>query len=307
MIERNRVTVVATAVLTIGLALSVVTLHQIDRIREGATLQEVVYIPSAQTVRHLSLGYNGLLADIYWTRAVQYFGSHHHAKSMDYQILKPLLETTTTLDPHLIPAYEFGSIFLAQNPPEGAGDPNAAAELVKKGIRENPEAWRLWYHLGFIQWQELRNPALASESFLQGSKVPGAMPWMKVMAAALAQNAGNSETARYLWTNIYQSTEDKMIRQNAIKRLAALKSDEEVQMLQNLIDQYQQQQGHYPSSFQELISVGWIRRVPLDPLGYPYQIHNGRVVLARPSELPFITKGLPEGSQASDMPRTPSN
>jgi len=305
--QRNRVTFVASAVLVVGTALSIVTLHKIDEVREGSALREVLWIPSAQTVKRMSLGYDGLLADIYWTRAVQYFGGHHHAHSTDYQLLKPLLETTTTLDPHLIPAYEFGSIFLAQNPPEGAGDPTAAADLVKKGIRENPEAWRLWYHLGFIQWQELRNPSLASQSFLEGSKVPGALPWMRVMAAALAQNAGNAETARYLWMNIYQSTEDKMIRENALKRLAALKSDEVVQKLQNLIDQYQQQQGHYPSSFQELISVGWIRRVPLDPLGYPYQIQNGRVVVARPAELPFITKGLPEGSQASNMPRNPSN
>ena len=26
----------------------------------------------------MSLGYDGLLADIYWTRAVQYFGGKHH-------------------------------------------------------------------------------------------------------------------------------------------------------------------------------------------------------------------------------------
>ncbi len=45
---------------------------------------------------------------------------------------------TTTLDPKLLPAYEFGSVFLAQKPPEGAGDPAAAARLVEKGIRENP-------------------------------------------------------------------------------------------------------------------------------------------------------------------------
>lgn len=303
----NRVAIVAGSTLVACLALSIVTLHKIDQVRADATLQEVLYIPSAKTVKRMSLGYDGLLADIYWTRAVQYFGGHHHARSKQYMLLQPLLDTTTTLDPHLLPAYEFGSIFLAQNPPEGAGDPKAAAELVRRGIQQNPEAWRLWYHLGFIQWQELHDPAAASESFLEGSKVPGAYPWMKVMAAALAQHSGNVETARYLWTNIYQSTEDKLIRQNAIKRLMALKSDEQVAFLQNFIDQYREQMGHYPTSFQELTSAGWIRRIPVDPLGYPYEIKNGRVVVASPNELPFITKGLPEGQQASDMPKMPSN
>lgn len=301
MIERSRVTIVAGTVLLICLALSIATLRKIDALRSGATLQEVLYIPSAETVKRMSLGYDGLLADIYWTRVVQYFGGHHHAGAKEYLLLKPLLEITTRLDPHLIPAYEFGSIFLAQKPPEGAGDPEAAVALVKKGIEENPHNWRLRYHLGFLQWQELHDPAAASETFLEGSKVPGALPWMKVMAAALAQDAGNVETARYLWTNIYQSTDDKMIKQNAAKRLAALKADEEVQILQNLIDQYKAEVGHSPSGFQELEAAGWIRRIPLDPAGYPFQIKDGRVLVAQPSELPFITKGLPEG-RASELP-----
>lgn len=303
----SRVTIFAGATLIACLALSVLTLRKIDQIREGATLKEVLYIPSANTVKRMSLGYDGLLADIYWTRAVQYFGLHHHAESKEYLLLKPLLEITTTLDPHLLPAYEFGSIFLSQKPPEGAGDPKAAAELVKRGIEKNPEAWKLWYHLGFIEWQELHDPAAASEAFLSGSKVPGAQPWMKVMAAQLAQHAGNIETARYLWSNIYQSTEDKLIRENAIKRLTALKSDEQVEFLQNFIDRYREQMGQYPAGFSQLISAGWIRRIPLDPLGYPYRIQNGRVVVANPKELPFITKGLPEGLQASDLPKPPSN
>lgn len=303
---RSRATVVASLTLVVCLGLSIVTLRKIDQLRAGATLQEVLYIPSAKTVKRMSLGYDGLLADIYWTRAVQYFGGHHHSKSMDYQLLKPLLDITTTLDPHLIPAYEFGSIFLAQKPPEGAGDPAAAAELVKRGIKENPDSWRLWYHLGFIEWQELHDPKAAADAFLEGSRVAGAHPWMKVMAAALAQHAGETSTARYLWTNIYQSTEDKLIRENAVKRLRALNSDEEVDFLQNFIDRYKEQMGHYPSDFQELVGAGWIRRIPLDPLGYPLQIENGRVVVAHPNELPFITKGLPQGQQASDLPNYPS-
>ncbi len=302
----SRATIVASVTLVVCLALSIVVLRSIDNVRQGATLQEVLYIPSAKTLQRMSLGYDGLLADIYWTRVVQYFGTHHHAGSTDYTLLKPLLIITTTLDPHLLPAYEFGSIFLAQSPPEGAGDPSAAAALVRHGIQENPEAWKLWYHLGFIEWQELKDTKAAADAFLEGSKVPGAHPWMKVMAAALAEHSGEIETARYLWTNIYESTQDKLIRQNALKRLRALKSDEEIEFLQNFIDRYKEQMGRYPTSFQDLLAAGWIRRVPLDPLGNPYQIKNGRVVLDHPEDLPFVTKGLPEGQQASDLPVYPS-
>ena len=115
---------------------------------------------------------------------------------------------TTTLDPKLLPAYQFGSVFLAQKPPEGAGNPQAAARLVEKGIRENPQAWRLYYDLGYIYWLELKDPAKAADAFERGSKIPGAHPWMQVMAAALAAHAGETETATYMWTNILNSTDD---------------------------------------------------------------------------------------------------
>ena len=78
-----------------------------------ATLEEVLYISSPKALKKMSLGYDGLLADIYWTRAVQYFGSKHHDGSHNFDLLAPLLEITTTLDPHLLVAYEYGANFLA--------------------------------------------------------------------------------------------------------------------------------------------------------------------------------------------------
>ena len=124
----------------------------------------------------MSLGYSGLLADIYWTRVVQYFGTKHRANAKQYLILEPLLEMTTTLDPKLLPAYEFGSVFLAQKPPEGAGNPLAAARLVEKGIRENPQAWRLYYDLGYIYWLELKDPAEGSRRLRARLKDSGRPP-----------------------------------------------------------------------------------------------------------------------------------
>ncbi len=306
MSQRTKISAVASAVVVVCLVLSVLTLRAVDRARGEATLEEVLYVPSANTVKRMSLGYDGLMADLYWTRAVQYFGGKHKVRSKQYQLLKPLLEITTTLDPHLIVAYEFGSIFLSQTPPEGAGDPQAAAELIKKGIQENPSQWRLYYSLGFIEWQELHNPQAASETFLKGSQIPGALIWMKVMAARLAQDADNPDTARYLWTNIYENSEDKMLKQNALRHLAALHVDEDVTFLQGYIERYRQQYGRYPASLQELQVAGWLRRLPLDPLGYPYLVRDGRIEVSHPDDLPFITKGLPPGYQASQRPRSPS-
>lgn len=272
-----------------------------DRVRDDQPLQEVLYIPSPKVVERMSLGYSGLLADIYWTRVVQYFGTKHHAKAKQYLILEPLLDMTTTLDPKLLPAYQFGSVFLAQKPPEGAGNPLAAARLVEKGIRENPQTWRLYYDLGYIYWLELKDPAKAADAFARGSRIQGALPWMQVMAAALTAHAGETETATYMWTNILNSTEEPNLKANARNRLVCLRVDSDVKILQDRVDEFTRQNGRLPSGWPELISAGLLRGLPTDPRNHPYQLEAGRVQVAQPDLFPFITRGLPPGQAAGDI------
>src|SRR5579863_10518128 len=102
MSSSSRVTVVASLLLIASLAASIGVLQRVDAARPAATLTEVLYIPSPRVLKRLSLGYDGLLADIYWTRAVQYFGNKHYEGARHYELLAPLLEITTALDPHML-------------------------------------------------------------------------------------------------------------------------------------------------------------------------------------------------------------
>ena len=302
MKHRAAITVMLASVLIVCLAAAVLLLRRIDRMRAGSSLEEVLYIPSPIVLKRMSLGYSGLLADVYWTRAVQYFGGKHRQHASRYDLLAPLLDITTELDPHLLIAYRFGSIFLAQQPPEGAGLPDRAVALVERGIGANPSTWQLYYDLGFLQYMELDNPAAAADAFQRGARVPGAHPFLKVLAAAMAQQAGKIETARLLWTMTYETSEDAMIRANASKHLRALRVDEDVVRLEALVRQYAQRSGRLPASFLQLIEAGYLRRIPVDPLGHPYKLTaGGRVEVADPDSLPFITKGLPWGQQPSQL------
>src|SRR5881396_1431987 len=101
--SRRITTGIASALLIVMGAGSVLLLRRVDQLRTGATLEEVLYVSSPKLLKRASLGYNGLLADIYWTRAVQYYGGKHvTAGAKDYRLLYPLLEITTELDPKLI-------------------------------------------------------------------------------------------------------------------------------------------------------------------------------------------------------------
>ncbi|MGA2237337.1 MAG: hypothetical protein ABSG23_17895 [Terriglobales bacterium] len=290
----RKVTVTASVVLLLSLASSVFLLGRLDQMRTTATLEEVLYLNSPKWVRRLSLGYTGLLADIYWTRAVQYFGSHHVVKAKDYNLLYPLLEITTALDPKLIVAYQFGANFLAPKPPEGAGQPDQGVALVEYGIRNNPDNWKLYYELGFLYYVEKKDYAKAAEAFERGAKVPHAHPLLHVLAAQMAQHAGEIQTSRMLWQAAYATTQDDLIRKNAVDHLRALKVDEDITELEKIVARYREQTGLLPPSFNALIGAGMLFGVPVDPNGKPYQLLvDGRVELQNPEDFPFVEKRLP--------------
>src|ERR1051326_154741 len=252
---------------------SVASRQGLENLRgQQAPLEEVLYLPSGKTVKRLSLGYSSLLADIYWTRAVQYFGAHHIKHAERYDLLAPLLDITTDLDPHLIVAYENGSIFLSQRQPDGAGEPDKAVALVEKGIRENPTYWRLYFTLGFIHYVDRRDYKAAQQAFQKGSEVPGALPWMKVMAARMAEKADEPSTAGYLWKTIYDTTTDKDIKQTAVKHLRSLRAQVGIEEWERRAQAYEQRFGKLPESWPDLIRAGFLGGVPTDPDGTPYKM-----------------------------------
>ena len=292
----KRLTPIVALIVVLALGGQALLLRKLEVLRPEATLEEVLYSPSPNVLRHMSLGYSALLADIYWTRAVQYFGGKLGKPSQRYDLLYPLLDITTQLDPHLLIAYQFGSIFVSQQPPMGAGRPDLAITLVQRGIRENPDHWRLYNDLAHIYYWDLHDYPHAAEAFDAGSKVPGAKPWMRVMAAAMSQAAGDLDIARFYWTLIYNDSKQKNVHDAATMHLHALDSDEIVGELERRIALYSQQFGSPPRSWSDMIQAGYLHRIPFDPKGHPYRLTaDGRVEVADLNDLPFVTKGLPPG------------
>jgi tetratricopeptide (TPR) repeat protein len=298
--KASRRTTIAVSILLVATMIgSVLLLRRVDRMRKSATLEDVLYLSSPKVLKRLSLGYDGLLADIYWTRVVQYYGRSLDLDDPKYQLLAPLLDITTTLDPHLTVAYQFGANFLAAKPPLGAGQPEKAVQLAEYGVRNNPDDWRLYYELGFIHYRN-KDYARAADAFWRGSQVPNSHHWLKLMAALMAGRAGDVQTARMMWTTTYQSTQDKSIHANAAAHLRALQVDEDVRALEKLVAQYRDQTGHLPANFSDLQLAG----VPVDPLGHPYKLKSdGSVEVADAEYLPFIEEGIPAGYVPPKVPK----
>ena len=179
-------TVVIAALIAAAAVLQVV---REERYPAPPITSETLYLTSGTTARRFAVGYSALAADLYWIRAIQYYGDTklHLAKlaaaqtserqsitSSDYQLLYPLLDLTTTLDPRFNIAYRFGAIFLAEPSPGGAGRPDLAIALLEKGLRERPDKWEYMQDIGFVDYWWRQDYRAAADWFNKASEVPGA-------------------------------------------------------------------------------------------------------------------------------------
>jgi tetratricopeptide (TPR) repeat protein len=233
---------------------------------------DLLWVTSPQAVKVLSLGHEGLLANIYWTRVVQYFGRRVHERRGDYHLLYPLLDITTSLDPHFLLPYYFGAFFLSQEPPAGAGEPLKAIQLLEKGLQANPDNWRFYHYIGFIYYWDLQEYEKAAAAYREGAKNPAAHIWMEVMAAQILETGGSRETSFFLWSQIYNSTNDESVRENALGHLHALQSQKDIEEIESVARSFHGRTGKWPTSIRELVAAGLLRQAPIDPSGHPYQL-----------------------------------
>jgi tetratricopeptide (TPR) repeat protein len=305
MRSRRIVTLVFAGLLVICLAGQALTVRRLDQMRPEKTLEEVLYIPSAKVLRRLSLGYTGVLADIYWTRAVQYFGAklQRRTRSQRYDLLFPLLDITTSLDPNILPAYEFGSIFLTQKPPLGSDQPEKAVELLRKGIANNPNEWRLYFQLGFVYYLDLKDYPAASVAFRKAGEMPGGNPNVLPIAGVAAQRGGDLATSLQLWKMIYESSKMDLVKKNAQKHVISLQVDLAVPELEGMVERYRQKTGHNPASWAELARAGGIPGIPYDPAGDQFRLlPDGSVMVRHPEKFPFAERGVRPKSELTIEP-----
>jgi tetratricopeptide (TPR) repeat protein len=253
------------AILITGLCALYPMQRLIDRSSPRDTIgEETLYFASGPTIKKMSLGLDALAADIYWIRTVQYFGrkvidsgkpaSSAATKDIRMDLLAPLLNIVVALDPHHIPAYHFGAMFLPER------DLPAATALLEKGIRENPNLWRLYLDIAYIYWQagnasegaeQVRSYATAGEWYDKGAAVEGAPSWMHDLAGLMMMKGGSREAARAVYS-AYLKSDDERIRKQAIDRLKQVRALDELDAINGLLARYKEETGACPADLRAL-------------------------------------------------------
>src|SRR5262245_49833639 len=189
------------AVLIVALLAAVVGLQAARERREPlptTSADNILYVQSAAVLERAALSYDTLLADVYWLRTVQHYGRTKLSNDPNkkYDLLFPLLDLTTSLDPRFNVAYRFGAIFLAEPPPGGPGRPDLGIALLQKGLREQPTKWEFAGDIGFVYYWWLQDYPRAAEWFKRASAMPGAPEWLAPVAAVTLAQGGSRSSSR---------------------------------------------------------------------------------------------------------------
>ncbi len=268
-----------TALLLLGSSLVVFGQQMVDQhFEKQSRIVDVLYFGSPQAVKRLALGYDGLLADVYWMRTVQYYGRRDQAdrRASRYGNLATLLSITATLDPRMLDTYHFGSTFLAEDEPLGAGKPREALKLLDMGIERNPKEWRLQFAKGIVYFHYLKEFQNAGNVWLAGAKIDGVPEWMDTLAAKALSRGGAIKTAKQLWTHRLQESSRQEIRENAKNHLQSIEADERRWLLEFLLTKYRSRYGTFPSRLSELVQPDFVNGpLPLvDPTGVAFDYDN---------------------------------
>jgi hypothetical protein len=286
----------ASLVAVVSVAAAAGALHARDGSGPLAQPEErALYLGPGRGVGRMFLAFDSLASDVYWIRTIQHYGRDRKSSRVDgrFALLQPLLDLTTTLDPHFNIAYRFGAIFLSADPPEGPGRPDAAISLLEKGLEANPGRWQYAYDIGFVDYWYAGRQLDAATWFERASMMPGAPEWLKPLAGVTLVAGGDRAGARELLGELRASPQP-YLQHAAARGLAQVDALDALDRLQALVDAFAQSANRPASSWADLVESGRLARVPVDPTGTPFVLDpvTSRVSLSGGSSLNPLPKTL---------------
>jgi tetratricopeptide (TPR) repeat protein len=286
-------TLAAVAVIIIGFAAVFVLSNHLERIKpvlpedyadRDLTLQ-------GAKLKGFSFGLEGLIADWYWMRSLQYIGEKvvksrddldlENLNSLNPRLLYPYLDNASDLDPKFLAVYSYGAVVLP------AIDPQQAIKITEKGIANNPDEWRLYQQLGYIYWR-LGNYEKAAEIYSDGAKIKDAPPFLKLMAAKMKSDGGSRDMAREIYRQMLEETDDKQVKQNAELRLLEIDSLDERDQIRAALQKFKTTNARCANNWQEILPL--LQNVKL-PNGKDFSIDKQNN-LVDPSGAPYILDKL---------------
>jgi hypothetical protein len=257
-------TVLLTGVV-LSIFLFVIRTNLDDLQKKKENSDEFFYVPSGEFLKVASLGYNKMLADLYWLKALQHIGDNEW-ESAGYPHLFPILDLVTDLDPQFEYAYEVGGVVLSVYTDRIA----ESNKLLKKGVSQDLQAWELPFYLGFNHFYYMEDYEKAAFYMSKAAKTPNRPAYVPRLAARLYVEAGSANTALDFLISVKESTKDERVKEELDRKIKEVAVERDIVFLENAIKQYKKRYYKAPQKLDYLLSKGILDRLPVEPLGGYY-------------------------------------
>jgi len=224
---------------------------------------------SPKILKVMSLGFDEIVADIYWLRALQYFGNPDvKNKDKDPDIMYEYFDIITELDPKFVNAYRYGGTFISDPPPIGLGMLELGSKLFDKGRKNNPENFRLPLEQGFQYFFYSEDKERAAELFLEASEKPGLSKIrkssLKGMSASALRDSGNNDIAISIWQDIYKNATSESRKNFALLNIKELNTRKIENILTQFANLYEEVYGNFPKDINDLLILKEVKKLPKD-------------------------------------------
>ena len=152
--------------------------------------------------------FDALAADVYWIRTIQHYGRDRKSRRTTgrFELLQPLLDLTTTLDPHFNIAYRFGAIFLAMRATRtGRAGPTRRSRCSRRDSTPNPTAGSTRTTSASFTTGTRATTRRRRDWFERAAAMPRAPAWIRPLAATTRRRAGIAQGARQMLTELLRA------------------------------------------------------------------------------------------------------
>jgi hypothetical protein len=269
------------AVLALG-SIAVASGQRLQAIPSSDALgKQLLYLPTPEILKLASLGNQGLMADLLYVWAIQYYSQF--ALDEKFLYLETVFDLVTDLDPRYFDAYRIGALIMTL---QRSGDPAqhkaALVRLYDKGLANMPESWELAEVAAWDAHLVLNDKELAVRWMKAAAERPSAPPEVKRVYGRWRDNihGWTIEDSIEYWTAVLAEAKRKPDVNLATSHLYDSYVTLHRRRLDPLLASIRQRTGRCPESWREVVEQGLLPEAPLDYLGNPYGIDRESCTLS---------------------------
>jgi tetratricopeptide (TPR) repeat protein len=245
-------------------------------IRSHAELGEP-FVPRPEVARATALGFNAVLSDYYWLRAVQIVGAA--ARPEDHAtLLGRLIDVVTTLDPWVGHPYRFAAVWLVDSQ-ESVREAN---RLLQRGIEHHPDDWRQPFYVGFNHYYYLGENEAAADAMERAATLEGSPRYLPRLVARLRAGSAGLETAAAFLTELARSAPDGFAKAEYEKALDEIETERRARVLDAAREAWRRRHGRDIERVADLVEgpEPVLRALPPELHGWEWVLDEatGRIV-----------------------------